>query len=137
MKQTIKNNNTMSKVIEGLYYSESHEWVKVDGNVAIVGITDFAQHAMGDLSYVDMPEVDDELEKGEEFGAVESVKAASDLYSPVSGTVVEINEELEDAPELLNQDAFANWIMKVEMNDPSELESLMDAAAYEAMCANE
>ena len=92
---------------------------------------------MGDLSYVDMPEVDDELEKGEEFGAVESVKAASDLYSPVSGTVIEINEELEDAPELLNQDAFANWIMKVEMSDPSELESLMDAAAYEAMCANE
>ncbi len=92
---------------------------------------------MGDLSYVDMPEVDDELEKGEEFGAVESVKAASDLYSPVSGTVVEINEELEDAPELLNQDAFANWIMKVEMTDPSELEELMDAAAYEAMCANE
>ena len=127
----------MAKTVEGLYYSESHEWVKVDGNVAIVGITDFAQHAMGDLSYVDMPEVDDELEKGEEFGAVESVKAASDLYSPVTGTVVEINEELEDAPELLNQDAFANWIMKVEMNDPSELESLMDAAAYEAKCANE
>ena len=123
--------------VEGLYYSESHEWVKVEGNVAIVGITDFAQHAMGDLSYVDMPEVDDELEKGEEFGAVESVKAASDLYSPVTGTVVEINEELEDAPELLNQDAFANWIMKVEMSDPSELETLMDAAAYEAMCANE
>jgi glycine cleavage system H protein len=127
----------MAKTVEGLYYSESHEWVKVDGNIAIVGITDFAQHAMGDLSYVDMPEVDDELEKGEEFGAVESVKAASDLYAPVSGTVVEINEELEDAPELLNQDAFENWIMKVEMSDPSELESLMDAVAYEAMCANE
>ena len=127
----------MAKTVEGLYYSESHEWVKVDGNIAIVGITDFAQHAMGDLSYVDMPEVDDELEKGEEFGAVESVKAASDLYAPVSGTVVEINEELEDAPELLNQDAFENWIMKVEISDPSELESLMDAAAYEAMCANE
>ncbi len=127
----------MAKTIEGLYYSESHEWVKVEGNIAIVGITDHAQHEMGDLSYVDMPEVDDELEKGEEFGAVESVKAASDLYSPVSGTVVEINEELEDAPELLNQDAFANWIMKVEMSDPSELEGLMDAAAYEAMCANE
>ena len=127
----------MAKTVEGLYYSESHEWVKVDGNIAIVGITDFAQHAMGDLSYVDMPEVDDELEKGEEFGAVESVKAASDLYAPVSGTVVEVNEELEDAPELLNQDAFENWIMKVEMSDPSELESLMDAAAYEAMCANE
>ncbi len=127
----------MAKTIEGLYYSESHEWVKVEGNIAIVGITDHAQHEMGDLSYVDMPEVDDELEKGEEFGAVESVKAASDLYSPVSGTVVEVNEELEDSPELLNQDAFANWIMKVEMSDPSELESLMDAAAYEAMCANE
>ena len=127
----------MAKTVEGLYYSESHEWVKVEGNVAIVGITDFAQHAMGDLSYVDMPEGDDELENGEEFGAVESVKAASDLYSPVTGTVVEINEELEDAPELLNQDAFANWIMKVEMSDPSELETLMDAAAYEAMCANE
>ena len=92
---------------------------------------------MGDLSYVDMPEVDDELEAGEEFGAVESVKAASDLFCPVSGTVVEINEALEDAPELLNEDAFANWIMKVKMNDPSELEGLMDAAAYEAMCANE
>ena len=92
---------------------------------------------MGDLSYVDMPEVDDEVEAGEEFGAVESVKAASDLFSPVSGVVVEINEALEDAPELLNEDAFANWIMKVEMNDPSQLEALMDAAAYEAMCANE
>ena len=125
----------MAKTVEGLYYSESHEWVKVEGNIAIVGITDHAQHEMGDLSYVDMPEVDDELEKGEEFGAVESVKAASDLYSPVSGTVVEVNEALEDAPELLNQDAFANWIMKVEMSDPSELEGLMDAAAYEAMCA--
>ena len=127
----------MAKTVEGLLYSESHEWVKVDGNVAVIGITDFAQHAMGDLSYVDMPEVDDEIEAGEEFGAVESVKAASDLYSPVSGTVVEINEELEDTPELLNQDAFANWIIKVEMSDPSELEKLMDAAAYEAMCANE
>ena len=127
----------MAKTVEGLYYSESHEWVKVDGNVAIVGITDFAQHAMGDLSYVDMPEVDDEIEAGEEFGAVESVKAASDLFSPVSGTVVEINEALEDAPELLNEDAFENWIIKVEMSDPSQLEALMDAAAYEAMCANE
>ena len=127
----------MAKTVEGLYYSESHEWVKVEGNVAIVGITDFAQHAMGDLSYVVMPEVDDEVEAGEEFGAVESVKAASDLFAPVSGTVIEVNEELEDAPELLNEDAFANWIMKVEMNDPAELEKLMDAAAYEAMCANE
>ena len=127
----------MAKTVEGLYYSESHEWVKVEGNVALVGITDFAQHSMGDLSYVDMPEVDDEFEKGEEFGAVESVKAASDLFSPVSGKVIEVNEALEDAPELLNEDAFGNWIMKVEMSDPSELDTLMDAFAYEAMCANE
>ena len=126
----------MAKTVEGLYYSESHEWVKVEENVAVVGITDYAQQAMGDLSYVDMPEVDDELEAGEEFGAVESVKAASDLFSPVTGTVVEINEDLEHSPELLNQDAFGNWIIKVEMSDPSELESLMDAAAYQAMCAN-
>ena len=127
----------MSKVIEGLLYSESHEWVKLEDGIAVIGITDYAQHAMGDLSYVDMPEVDDEVAAGDEFGAVESVKAASDLYSPVSGVVVEINEELEDAPELLNQDAFANWIIKVRMSDASELDSLMDASAYEAMCANE
>ena len=124
----------MAKVIEGLLYSESHDWVKVEDGIAIIGITDFAQHAMGDLSYVDMPEVDDELSQGEEFGAVESVKAASDLYSPVSGTVVEINEALEDAPELLNEDAFENWIIKVQMSDEAELESLMDAAAYQALC---
>ena len=126
----------MSKVIEGLLYSESHEWVKVEDGIAIIGITDFAQHEMGDLSYVDMPEVDDEVEKGEEFGAVESVKAASDLYSPVSGVVVAVNEELEDAPELLNEDAFANWIIKVQMSDEAELEELMDAAAYQQMCQN-
>ena len=124
----------MSKVIEGLLYSESHEWVKVEDGIAVIGITDFAQHEMGDLSYVDMPEVDDELTKGEEFGAVESVKAASDLFSPVSGTVVEINEALEDSPELLNEDAFANWIIKVQMSDESALEELMDAAAYQAIC---
>jgi glycine cleavage system H protein len=124
----------MAKTVEGLYYSESHEWVKVEGNVAVIGISDYAQHSLGDLSYVDLPEVDDEVTAGEDFGAVESVKAASDLICPVSGTVVEVNEELEDAPELLNQDAYANWIIKVEMSDPSELEALMDAAAYEAIC---
>lgn len=124
----------MAKTIEGLLYSESHEWVKVEGNVAVIGISDYAQHSLGDLSYVDLPEVDDEVTAGEDFGAVESVKAASDLICPVSGTVVEVNEELEDAPELLNQDAYANWIIKVEMSDPSELEALMDAAAYEAIC---
>ena len=127
----------MSTVLNGLYYSESHEWVKVEGNIAIVGITDYAQHALGSIVYVDMPEVDDEVAKEEDFGAVESTKAASDLISPVSGTVVEINEALEDSPELINENAFENWIMKVEMSDAAELEGLMDAAAYEAFCANE
>ena len=124
----------MAKVIEGLYYSESHEYVKVEGDFAYVGITYYAQHALGNVVYVDMPEVDDEVEAGEDFGAVESVKAASDLISPVSGTVVEVNEALEDKPELLNEDAFANWIMKVELSDKTELDNLMDAAAYEELC---
>ena len=127
----------MAKVIEGLYYSESHEYVRVEGEYGFVGITDYAQHALGNVVYVDMPEVDDEVEAGEDFGAVESVKAASDLISPVSGTVVEVIEALEDAPELLNQDAFENWIIKVQLSDKSELDNLMDAAAYEEHCKNE
>ena len=125
----------MAKVIEGLYYSESHEYVRVEGDYGFIGITDYAQNALGNVVYVDMPEVDDEVEAGEEFGAVESVKAASDLYSPVSGTVVEIHEALEDQPELINQDAFENWIIKVELSDKSQLDALMNAAAYEAFCA--
>ena len=124
----------MSKVIEGLYYADSHEYVKVEGEFGYVGITDYAQHQLGNVVYVDMPEVDDEVTAGEEFGAVESVKAASDLISPISGVIVEVNEALEDEPELLNQDAYANWIMKVKISDMSELENLMDAAAYEAIC---
>ena len=98
----------MAKVIEGLYYSESHEYVRVEGDYGFIGITDYAQNALGNVVYVDMPEVDDEVTAGEEFGAVESVKAASDLNSPVSGTVVEVNEALEDRPELVNQDAYEN-----------------------------
>ena len=127
----------MAKVIEGLYYTESHEYVKVDGNVGTIGITDYAQHALGNVVYVDMPDVDDEVEAGEEFGAVESVKAASDLNSPVSGKVIEINEALEDKPELINQDAFANWIIKVELSDKSQLDDLMDTKAYEEFCAKQ
>ena len=116
----------MSKIEEGLYYSESHEFVRVEGDEAYIGITDYAQHELGNVVYVDMPNVDDEFEAGEEFGAVESVKAASDLLAPVSGIVTAINEELEDTPELLNQDAFAAWIIK------DELSQLMDVQAYKA-----
>ena len=124
----------MAKVIEGLYYSESHEYVRVEGDYGFIGITDYAQNALGNVVYVDMPEVDDEVTAGEEFGAVESVKAASDLNSPVSGTVVEVNEALDDAPELVNQDAYENWIIKVQLSDKSELDNLMDAKAYEEFC---
>lgn len=124
----------MAKVLEGLYYSESHEYVKVDGNIGYIGISDYAQHALGNVVYVDMPDVDDEVTAGEEFGAVESVKAASDLISPVSGVVVEVNEALEDEPERVNQDAYENWIIKVELSDKAELDNLMDATAYAAFC---
>lgn len=124
----------MSKIPENLHYSDSHEWVSLDGEVATVGITDYAQHALGNIVYVDMPEVGDVVSAGEDFGAVESVKAASDLISPVSGEVIEINEDLEDSPELLNQDAFANWIMKVRVDDPGAINDLLDAAAYAKLC---
>ena len=124
----------MAKVLEGLYYSESHEYVRVEGNIGFIGISDYAQHALGNVVYVDMPEVDDEVTAGEEFGDVESVKAASDLIAPVSGVVVEVNDALEDQPELINNDAYANWIIKVEMSDQSELGNLMDAKAYAAFC---
>lgn len=124
----------MSKVIEGLYYAESHEFVKVEGDFGYVGITDFAQSELGNIVYVDLPDTEEEIETGEDFGAVESVKAASDLSSPVSGTIVETNEALEDSPELINKDAFENWIIKVQLSNKAELENLMDAKAYEEFC---
>ena len=122
----------MSKIIEGLKYSETHEWVKIEDGVAIVGVSDYAQKEMGDITYVDMPAEEDEVNAGEEFGALESVKASSDLISPVSGEVCEVNAELEDSPELINSDPYANWIIKVKISDESELDALMDAAAYAA-----
>ena len=122
----------MSKVLAELLYADSHEWVKIDGDIATVGITDYAQHALGNIVYVDMPEVGDTVTAGEEIGAVESVKAASDLISPVSGEVIEINEALEDTPEAINEDAFGAWIMKVKLSEqPSEL---LDAEAYAKIC---
>lgn len=124
----------MAKFEEGLFYSKSHEYVRVEGNYGYIGITDFAQHELGNVVYVDLPEVDDQIEAEKDFGAVESVKAASDLLAPVSGTVVEVNEALEDQPELINQDAFKNWIIKVELSDKGELDHLMNAKAYEEFC---
>jgi glycine cleavage system H protein len=120
----------MSKILDELLYSESHEWVKVDGNIAIIGVSDFAQEEMGDITYVDVPSEGDTVASGEDFGALESVKASSELYSPVSGTVVAVNEELEDKPELINEDPYGAWIIKVEMSDTSELDGLLNAAAY-------
>ena len=122
----------MSKIEEGIYYSETHEFVRVEGDEAYIGITDYAQHELGNVVYVDMPNVDDELVAGEEFGAVESVKAASDLLAPVSGIVTAVNDELEDKPEQINQDAFASWIIKVKLTNKDELNQLMDMQAYKA-----
>lgn len=119
------------KVIKGLYYSEDHEWVKVEGEEAYLGITDFAQHQLGDIVYVELPEIDDELEREDSFSAVESVKAASDVYMPVSGKVIEVNEDLLDNPELLNSDPFDSWIVKVELTDKSQLSDLMSSEEYE------
>ncbi len=120
-----------------IYYSPSHEYARIEGNIAYIGISDYAQKALGNVVYVDMPEQGDDVTAGEEFGAVESVKAASDLFSPVSGAVININEALIDNPRLINDDAMANWIITVEMTDPSELEGLMDEEAYKAHCAAE
>ena len=125
----------MAKIIEGLLYSESHEFVKVEGNTAYIGITDFAQSQLGNVVYVELPEEGDEVEAEETFGAVESVKAASDLIATVSGTVLELNEALNDEPELVNKDAFENWIMKVELSDTEQLKGLMSAADYEKFVA--
>lgn len=124
----------MVKVEKDLLYTESHEFVKIEGDFGYVGITDYAQEQLGNVVYVDMPEVGDDVSAGEEFGAVESVKAASDLISPISGTVVEINENLEEQPELINQDAFENWIIKVQLSNKSELEGLMDDETYMKYC---
>lgn len=121
----------MSKIVEGLYYSESHEWVKVESDgIVVIGITDYAQSQLGSVVFVDLPEAGTKVVKDSEFGAVESVKAASDLISPISGEIVEINEDLIGEPELVNQDAFAAWMCKVELDDPSELDSLLSSSQY-------
>ena len=118
-----------------LKYSKSHEWLKVEDGVAVIGISDFAQDALGDVVFVNLPQVGDEVIAGETFGDVESVKAVSDLICPVSGVVCEINESLDDSPELLNEDPYGAWIIKVE--NVTDEEELLEAEAYEALCAEE
>lgn len=125
------------KILENLLYSKDHEWIKVEGNEAYIGITDYAQHKLGEIVYVELPEIDDELSAGDAFAVVESVKAASDSYLPVSGKIIEVNENLEDQPELINEDPYANWIVKVELTDESELEELMSPKDYEDFCSKE
>lgn len=120
-----------------LRYLPSHEYIKVDGEYGFIGISEYAARQLGVVTYVDMPEEGDELVAGEEFGAIESRKAASDLFSPVSGEVAEINEELVDDPTLINKDPLSAWIVKVRINDPAELDELMDEKAYAEFCANE
>jgi glycine cleavage system H protein len=125
------------KVIEGLKYSKDHEWVKVEGNKAIIGITDYAQDSLGDVVFVDLPEPGETVNAGDAAAVAESVKAAADIYSPVSGTIIEVNTELEGSPELINEDPYQNWIIVVEINDASELDFLMDAEEYERFCKEE
>ncbi len=125
------------KIVEGLLYSNDHDWVKVEGDKAYIGITDFAQNSLGEIVYIELPEVDDELDKGDVFGVVESVKAASDSYTPVSGTVVEVNEDLEDSPENANEDPYGSWILAVELSDKSELDELMNHDEYKEFCEKE
>jgi len=119
-----------------LKYTKDHEWLRVEGNTAVIGITDYAQEQLGDIVFVEVPGEGDELGAGDTLGVVESVKAASDIYSPVSGTVVKVNEELADAPELVNQDPYGQaWIAEIELSNPDELAELLDSAAYEELTA--
>ena len=120
----------MSQVLRDRKYTESHEWVKIEGNMATIGVTDFAQHAMGDVVYVELPDVGRKAKAGEDFIVVESVKGANDVFCPVSGTVAGVNEDLDGAPELLNQDPYSNWLVKMEVDNPSDVDKLLDAAAY-------
>jgi glycine cleavage system H protein len=121
-------------VLKDLLYTKDHEWIKVEGEKAYIGITDYAQHALGDIVFVELSEVDTELNAGDSFGAIESVKAASDSYIPVSGIIAETNEAVVDDPSLLNQDAYANWMVCINLSNKSELDGLMNAEQYEAHC---
>ncbi|HCF50528.1 MAG TPA: glycine cleavage system protein GcvH [Syntrophomonas sp.] len=121
---------------EGLLYTDEHEWIRVEGEVGYIGITDYAQHHLGDIVFVELPELDASVSKGESIGVIESVKAVANLYSPADGAIKSVNEELEDSPELLNQDPYENWIAAIELSDPGKLQGLMSASAYTTFCQN-
>ncbi|NLY66177.1 MAG: glycine cleavage system protein GcvH [Tissierellia bacterium] len=125
------------KVLKDLYYTKDHEWLKVEGDEAYIGLTDFAQDSLGDIVYVELPEVDDEFSKEDAFAAVESVKAASDVFMPVDGKIVEVNEALLDEPGLINEDPYENWIAKIEIADKSQLDELLSADEYEKLLDEE
>ena len=118
-------------------YTREHEWIELAGSIGAIGITDYAQNSLGDIVYVDAPKVGDPVTAGATFGSVESVKAVSDVYSPVTGTVTAVNEELKSAPDKINENPHGTWIIKVELADPAQFEKLLDAAAYEAFIAEE
>ncbi|MAX65695.1 MAG: glycine cleavage system protein GcvH [Bacteriovoracaceae bacterium] len=124
----------MSKIIEGLYYTEDHEWIQIDGDTATIGITDFAQSSLGDIVFVELPEEGETLEASNSFGVVESIKSVSDLYTPLTGEVVEKNNTIEDSPESLNEDAYASWLVKIKLSNKDEIKSLMDSKAYQNYC---
>ena len=124
----------MSKIVEGLYYTNNHEWVKVEDGFAYVGITDYAQESLGEIVFVELPDEETTIEAGEELGAIESVKAASDISCPVTGTIVVVNDELEDSPELLNEDPYENWIVKIDLEDETEVNKLLNATEYQDIC---
>lgn len=125
------------EILKNLKYSKTHEWVRVEDGIAYIGITDYAQHALGDIVYVELPEVDSEISKGDEVSNIESVKAASPIFSPVSGTIIKVNEDLEDDAELINQKPYDAFIYAVEMSNPAEINELMDADEYEEYCETE
>ncbi|NLB53638.1 MAG: glycine cleavage system protein GcvH [Syntrophomonadaceae bacterium] len=122
---------------QGLFYSSSHEWIKIEGEKVTLGITDFAQHHLGDIVFVEVPELNSEVNVGDSIAVVESVKAVSEIYSPVSGTIIAVNEELEESPELLNEDPYKNYIAVIEVSNEIETEKLMSAKDYEAYCIEE
>lgn len=124
----------MSNIPENLYYTEEHEWVQVEGDIATIGITDFAQSSLGDIVFVELPDAETTYDQGDSFGVVESIKSVSDLYTPVAGTVTEKNEEVEETPEKLNENAFGSWLIKVKMSDLGQVEKLMSAEKYTTFC---